>query len=251
MLRRRAKWIGGLAALALAASGGVALAGGVAFTSVTLTLPSRQVPVGASYSIGVHGYAAQQLTLDVFLTAQACKGNAEAEANLPSGRYGTERTIHQTVAGTFQGNAASPNIRPRGINHACAYLYTMPRQTIASDDASWEVTPYTFLEIVGPIYVPQGHPHSVRVRGRAATNLTLDLFLSNQACRATAEAEANLGQGPFHARAIHETVAGYFDRSTPTAVVDLPKGRYYTCAYLYERPTRTVERAEAEWILHG
>jgi hypothetical protein len=155
----RAKWLAGLATLALAGtSSGVALATGpngaapkahptVGFTSVNVTLLPHVVKSPHRFAVQVHGHAAKLLTLDWWLVGhRPCLRTAREEANVPPNYL--KHHFHRQVAGNFaeERHFSTTNRFPpphadfsRGsLYHACAYL-SEAGHTVASAAVSWRV----------------------------------------------------------------------------------------------------------------
>ena len=105
----RAKWLAGLATLALAGtSSGVALATGtngaapkapsVGLTRVMVTLLSRPVKFPHRFAVVVDGHAAKLLTLDWWFVSGVCRRTERAEASMGPNVI---KHTHRLVEGNF------------------------------------------------------------------------------------------------------------------------------------------------------
>ena len=134
----RAKWIAALATLGVAGSlPGAASA--IGFVHVKLLVPAT-VRIRDGFDLGVKGHLSKPANLDVFWSDHPCKRNAELEMVLVRERKHTVRAIHHPkVDGNFKFHTAV--ISHLGKHYACAYLYEVPKHTLASDEASWHTIP--------------------------------------------------------------------------------------------------------------
>lgn len=133
----RATWIAGLTALAA----GGALAGvaqGVGFAYVQVSVPKTAVPSDRGFHLGFKGHSSKPAELDMFVSTQACRANAELETVLFREKKAT-RPVHHTVHGDF-AHALGYSVDKKGKHYACAYLYEVPKHPLARDEASWHVT---------------------------------------------------------------------------------------------------------------
>lgn len=133
----RAKWIAGLATLGLVgASSGAAL--GVGFVHVKVTVPKTPVPLDRGFPLSVEGHSSKPAELAMFVSTHACKANAEAETVLFKEKKAT-RPVNHRVHGEFK-QSFNYSVNSKGKHYACAYLYEVPKTTLARDEASWQVT---------------------------------------------------------------------------------------------------------------
>ena len=134
-----AKWIAALATLGVAGSlSGVA--SGVGFVHVKLLVPKKPVPIRDEFDLGVKGHSSKPTKLDVFWSNHPCKPNAELETALVQEKKQTVRAIHHPkIHGDFTYHTSI--ISALGKHYACAYLYEVPKTTLARDEASWHTIP--------------------------------------------------------------------------------------------------------------
>ena len=133
----RAKWIVGLATLALmgAWTGG---AQGVGFVYVKVSVPRHPVPSDRGFPLDVKGHSSKPAELAMFVTTHPCKATAEAETVLFREKKAT-RPVNHKVHGDFN-QPFNYSVINKGKHYACAYLYEVSKHTLARDDASWHVT---------------------------------------------------------------------------------------------------------------
>jgi hypothetical protein len=139
----RAKWIAGLATLAVAgALSSVALA--VGFAELKVSVPKDSTPVDRSVRLVVKGDAPSRVELLTFLSMQPCKTTAPEEMAVKQAkRVGV---ASHSVDGKFDVGSGGFNytVDAKGKHYLCAYLYDPTRpakprdlRTLAHDGASF------------------------------------------------------------------------------------------------------------------
>jgi hypothetical protein len=132
-----AKWIVGVVALAIAgALSSVAL--GVGFVYVKVSVPTKPVPSDRGFLLDVTGHSFKRVELAMFVPTQACKPNTELEMVLFKEKKAT-RPVQKEVDGDFS-NPFGYSVDKKGKHYACAYLYEVAKDTLARDEASWQVS---------------------------------------------------------------------------------------------------------------